>query len=114
MRRCAQGLTVVRGILHAEQSYFLLHPMSNIEPHEVERVMQALPPEARLALNTMAELQRRPVEDVLRDEIARYIEGKVPAIDIDSAMEGIKATAWQAGYFIGRLHSFARRMNDEE
>ena len=74
MRRCAQGLTVVRGILHAEQSYFLLHPMSNIEPHEVERVMQALPPEARLALNTMAELQRRPVEDVLRDEIARYID----------------------------------------
>ena len=87
--------------------------MSHIESQEVERVMQALPPEARLALNTMAELQKRPVEDVLRDEIARYIEGKVPSIDIDSAMQGIKATAWQAGYFIGRLRSFARRMSED-
>ncbi len=88
--------------------------MPDIKPQEVDRVMQALPPEARVALDTMAQLQNRPVEDVLRDEIEHYIAGKMPAIDIDSAMQGIKATAWQAGYLIGRLRSFARRMSDDE
>ena len=92
----------------------LFFPMCEIRPQEVDRVMQALPPEARLALNTMAELQNRPAEDVLRDEIRHYIEGKVPAIDIDAAMEGIKSTAYEAGYLIGRLRSFARRMSEDD
>ncbi|MDR3897705.1 MAG: hypothetical protein Q3X95_00380 [Duodenibacillus sp.] len=88
--------------------------MRDIGPREVDLVMQQLPPEARVALNTMAELQKRPAEEVLRDEIREYIAGKVPAIDIDAAMQGIKSTAYQAGFLIGRLRSFARRMGSED
>jgi hypothetical protein len=51
---------------------------------------------------------------VLRDEIERYIAGKLPAIDIDFAMEQIKATAHQAGYLIGRLRRFAREHTESE
>ena len=76
--------------------------------------MRALPPQARIALETMARMQDRPAEDVLRDEIREYIAGKVPAIDIDAAMQGIKSTAYQAGFLIGRLRSFARRMGSED
>ena len=88
--------------------------MRDIGPREVDLVMQQLPPEARVALNTMAELQKRPAEEVLRDEIREYIAGKVPAIDIDAAMQGIKSTASQAGFLIGRRRSFARRMGSED
>ena len=77
-------------------------------PREVQRVMQALPPEARVALDTLAQMQNRPAEDVLRDQIQAYIAGKVPAVDIDGAMRAVKATAYQAGWMIGRLRRFAR------
>ena len=40
--------------------------------------MQGLPPEARAALNVMSQMQQRPPEDVLRDEIKNYIEGRLP------------------------------------
>lgn len=85
----------------------------DLQQHEVDRVMQALPPEARLALNTMAQLQNRSVEDVLRDEIANYIAGKIPHVDLEGAVSTIRDTAYQAGYMIGKLRSFARRMSDE-
>ena len=88
--------------------------MHDVTPSEVDRVMQALPPEARAALKCMSQMQERPVEDVLRDEIERYIAGKLPAIDIDFAMEQIKATAHQAGYLIGRLRRFAREHTESE
>lgn len=86
----------------------------NVSEHEVDRVMQALPPEARLALNTMAQLQNRSVEDVLRDEIANYIAGKIPHVDLEGAVSTIKSTAYQAGYMLGRLRRFARDMTDDD
>ena len=45
----------------------------DIRNDDVDRVMQALPPQARIALDVLSETQKRPVEDVLRDEIAKYI-----------------------------------------
>ncbi len=87
--------------------------MREVSNGEVDRVMQALPPEARAALKCMSEMQNRPVEDVLRDEIERYIAGKLPAIDIDFAMEQIKQTAHKAGFLIGRLRRFAREHTEE-
>ena len=50
--------------------------MAELTPREVDRVMQALPPQARIALNAMSELQHRSPEDVLRDEIRNYIAGR--------------------------------------
>lgn len=88
--------------------------MSAPSPEQVDRVMQALPPEARLALNAMAELQRRPAEDVLRDEIERYIQGKIPAVDIEDALRAVQTTAYEAGYLLGRLRGFARRMGESD
>ena len=43
--------------------------MSLTNKENVDRVMQGLPPEARAALNVMSQMQQRPPEDVLRDEI---------------------------------------------
>lgn len=86
----------------------------DLSEHEVNRVMAALPPEARLALNTMAQLQNRSVEDVLREEIANYIAGKIPHVDLDGAMSTIKSTAYQAGFMLGRLRRFAREFADDE
>ncbi len=80
---------------------------------EVDRVMRALPPEARIALQTMSEMQKRPAEDVLRDEIEHYVQGRIPAIDIDAAMRAVQATARQAGYWLGRLKRFAREQSEE-
>ena len=85
----------------------------DIRNDDVDRVMQALPPQARIALDVLSETQKRPVEDVLRDEIAKYIEGRLPAIDIDGAMNTIKATAYQAGFLIGRLRKFSREFGEE-
>jgi len=87
--------------------------MREVSEREVDRVMQTLPPEARVALKFMSEAQKRPVEDVLRDEIQNYIAGRLPAIDIDFAMQQIKATAHRAGYLIGRLRRFAREHTEE-
>lgn len=85
----------------------------DIRNDDVDRVMQALPPQARIALDVLSETQKRPVEDVLRDEIAKYIEGRLPAVDIDVAMNAIKATAYQAGFLIGRLRKFSREFGEE-
>lgn len=76
--------------------------------NEVDRVMQALPPEARVALEALSQMQKRPVEDVLRDEMEKYIAGKLPAVDIDGAMRSVQVTARRAGYLIGRLRRFVR------
>lgn len=88
--------------------------MSTPSSEHVDRLWQALPPQARLVLQTMAQMQNRPVEDVLRDEIEHYIAGKVPAVDIDSAMRSIQQTAYGAGYWLGRLRGFARRMGQSD
>ena len=44
--------------------------MGDIDRRDVDLVMQALPPQARIALDALSELQKRPAEVVLRDEIA--------------------------------------------
>ena len=85
----------------------------NLSAEELEIAMRALPPQARIALETMAQMQNRPAEDVLRDEIRQYIAGRLPIVNIDAAIEAIQATAHTAGYLIGRLSPFAREMNNE-
>ncbi len=75
--------------------------------------MRALPPQARIALETAAQLQNRPAEEVLREEIRNYITGRLPIVNIDAAIQAIQATAHTAGYLIGRLRRFAREMNEE-
>ena len=61
----------------------------------------------------LSELQKRPAEDVLRDEIAKYIAGRLPAIDIDSALSALQQTAYQAGYLIGRLRRMSREFGED-
>lgn len=75
--------------------------------------MRALPPQARIALETAAQLQNRTAEEVLREEIRNYITGRLPIVNIDAAIQAIQATAHTAGYLIGRLRRFAREMNEE-
>ena len=72
----------------------------NLSSEELEIAMRALPPQARIALETMAQMQKRPAEDV-------------PIVNIDAAIEAIQATAHTAGYLIGRLRRFAREINNE-
>ena len=86
----------------------------DIKQETVDRVMERLSPEARFALHTLSEMQKRPPEDVVRDEIKNYIEGKLPAIDIDAIMRSLKDTAYRAGYIIGSVRNFARRWNNED
>ena len=81
---------------------------------EVDLVMQALPPQARLALDALSEIQKRPVEEVLRDEIEKYIAGRLPAVDVEGALSAVKATAYQAGYWIGRLRRFSREFGEND
>ena len=81
--------------------------MSLTNKENVDRVMQGLPPEARAAL------QQRPPEDVLRDEIKNYIEGRLPRIDIEGAIKALQSRSYQAGYIIGSLRKFARNWNRE-
>ena len=83
-------------------------------PAEIERVMGALSPQARIALHALSELQHRPAEDVLRDEIRTDIEGRVPSIDIDGAMRSIQNTAYNAGYMIGCLRRIARGYGEDD
>jgi len=78
--------------------------MSLTNKENVDRVMQGLPPEARAALNVMSQMQQRPPEDVLRDEIKNYIEG---------AIKALQSRSYQAGYIIGSLRKFARNWNRE-
>ena len=85
----------------------------NLSSEELEIAMRALPPQARIALETMAQMQKRPAEDVLRDEIRQYIAGRLPIVNIDAAIEAIQATAHTAGDLIGRLRRFARGINNE-
>ena len=85
----------------------------NLSAEELEIAMRALPPQARIALETMAQMQNRPAEDVLRDEIRQYIAGRLPIVNIDAAIEAIQETAHTEGYLIGRLRRFAREMNNE-
>ena len=79
----------------------------------VDRVMRGLPPEARTALNLMSEMQKRPPEDVLRDEIQKYIAGRLPSIDIEGAVRALKDRAYQAGYIVGSLRKIASRWGQE-
>ena len=77
--------------------------MSLTSKESVDKVMQGLPPQARTALNVMAEMQKRPPEDVLRDEIRNYIAGRLPAIDLEGAVKAIQERSYQAGYLVGLL-----------
>ena len=70
--------------------------MSLTNKENVDRVMQGLPPEARAALNVMSQMQQRPPEDVLRDEIKNYIEGRLPRIDIEGAIKALQSRSYQA------------------
>ena len=72
----------------------------------VNQVMQGLPPQAKTALNIMAEMQNRPAEDVLRDEIKKYIEGRLPSIDVEGAIKALQARSYQAGYIVGSIKKF--------
>ncbi len=87
--------------------------LKNLSADELDVAMRALPPQARIALETMAQLQNRPAEDVLRDEIRQYIAGRIPIVNLEAAIEAIQSTAHTAGYLIGRLRRFAREMNNE-
>lgn len=82
--------------------------MSEWPDRDVDRVLQALPPQARFVINTMAQAQNRPVEDVLRDEIRAFIAGRLPAIDLEGAVRSVRGTAHEAGYLLGRLRRLAR------
>ncbi len=86
---------------------------NNLSSQELDMAMRALPPQARIALETAAQLQNRPAEEVLREEIRNYITGRLPIVNIDAAIQAIQATAHTAGYLIGRLRRFAREMNEE-
>jgi uncharacterized membrane protein len=88
--------------------------VKEVRSETVNEVMNRLAPEARIALEAMAEMQKRPPEDVLRDEIQKYIAGKLPAIDIDAIMQNVKTTAYQAGYIFGSIRNFARKMQSRE
>ena len=85
----------------------------NLSSEELDSAPRSAPPQARIALETMAQMQKRPAEDVLRDEIRQYIAGRLPIVNIDAAIEAIQATAHTAGYLIGRLRRFAREINNE-
>ena len=86
---------------------------NNLSSQELDMAMRALSPQARIALETAAQLQNRPAEEVLREEIRNYITGRLPIVNIDAAIQAIQATAHTAGYLIGRLRRFAREMNEE-
>ncbi len=73
-----------------------------------------VPPQARTALNVMAEMQKRPPEDVLRDEIRNYIAGRLPAIDLEGAVKAIQERSYQAGYLVGSLRKFVSNWNRED
>lgn len=88
--------------------------MSLTSKESVDKVMQGLPPQARTALNLMAELQKRPPEDVLRDEIRNYIAGRLPAIDLEGAVKAIQERSYQAGYLVGSLRKFVSNWNRED
>lgn len=88
--------------------------MSLTSKESVDKVMQGLPPQARTALNVMAELQKRPPEDVLRDEIRNYIAGRLPAIDLEGAVKAIQERSYQAGYLVGSLRKFISNWNRED
>ena len=88
--------------------------MSLTSKESVDKVMQGLPPQARTALNVMAELQKRPPEDVLRDEIRNYIAGRLPAIDLEGAFKAIQERSYQAGYLVGSLRKFVSNWNRED
>lgn len=88
--------------------------MSLTSKESVDKVMQGLPPQARTALNVMAELQKRPPEDVLRDEIRNYIAGRLPAIDLEGAVKAIQERSYQAGYLVGSLRKFVSNWNRED
>lgn len=88
--------------------------MNLTSKNSVEKVMRGLPPEARAALNIMSEMQQRAPEDVLRDEIRNYIEGKLPRIDVEGAIKAIQARSYQAGYIVGSLRKFARNWNRDD
>lgn len=85
--------------------------MDPISDKSVEQVMSRLPPQTRTALHVMSEMQNREPEDVLRDEIKKYIEGRIPAIDLEGIVHGIKDKAYTAGYLVGSLRKFARNWN---
>lgn len=88
--------------------------MSLTSKESVNKVMQGLPPQARTALNVMAEMQKRPPEDVLRDEIRNYIAGRLPAIDLEGAVKAIQERSYQAGYLVGSLRKFVSNWNRED
>lgn len=88
--------------------------MSLTSKESVDKVMQGLPPQARTALNVMAEMQKRPPEDVLRDEIRNYVAGRLPAIDLEGAVKAIQERSYQAGYLVGSLRKFVSNWNRED
>ena len=87
--------------------------MNLTSKENVDKVMRGLPPQARTALDVMSEMQKRPPEDVLRDEIQKYIAGRLPSIDIDGAIRVVKDRAYQAGYIVGSLRKIASRWGRE-
>ena len=111
MKRRVVRLNSRPGQTDASSLFLFLSDMALTDKANVERVMQGLSPQARAALKVMSEMQNRPAEDVLRDEIRNYIAGRLPALDIEGAVRAIADRAYQAGYIVGSLRRFARNWN---
>lgn len=83
--------------------------MDLTKKENVNRIMAGLSPEARHALEVMSQMKNSTPEDVLREEIKRYIAGRIPSIDIEGALSLVKQRAYQAGYIFGCIKKITNR-----
>ena len=83
----------------------------NLDDAAMDRLMRGLSPDALRALHAVSEMRNRPPEDVLRDEIRRYIEDKLPPVDVAGIIHAMADRFYQLGYFCGTAKRLLREWN---
>ena len=81
----------------------------NLKKDLIFEVLDRLSPEARFMLDLLAKSQKRSPEEVLEDEIKKYISGQMPSIDLESITKSLQNTAYQTGYWIGSIKNFIKK-----
>ncbi len=72
------------------------------------RIMRGLSPDAMRALRAVSEMRRRSPEDVLRDELRKYIADRLPLVDVEGIIRAMAGRFYEAGYFCGTVKRWLR------
>lgn len=92
-----------------------MRPLTNrdLAREDVARMMSRLSPDALNTLRMVADMKKRPPEEVLREEIENAIANQLPPVPIEEIIRLMGARCYELGYLVGSAKRFLRNLRGD-